>query len=348
MPRPNRGIYLTERQIKSGRVWVARWFEGGRKREQILGPGSRAQADQWIVALRKEREAAARGRHEPENYPIANALANYAREHAPNKAGAVTIGYNIAALEPFFGSLKAGQITPALCRQYAKERGVKPATIARELTTLAAALNHDRKEGRLTHVPAIPLPAQPPPKDRWLTPGEAALLVKAARHDPQARGHLPRFILIALYTAARTGAILDLRWNQVNLQTRRIDLNPPGRTQTEKGRPIIPIPRRLLTLLHYWRARSKPNGYVVNIAGQPIGSIKKSFKAAAARAGLKDVTPHTIRHTAATWMAQRGVDLFKIAGYLGQRVTTTTARYAHSSPDHLSEASDAMDRRIKP
>ena len=48
-------------------------------------------------------------------------------------------------------------------------------------------------------------------------------------------------------------------------------------------------------------------GYVLHINGTPIGDIKKGFGAACERAGIKDVTPHTLRHTAATWRMQSGV-----------------------------------------
>jgi len=348
MPRPNRGVYLVKkpRRLPSGvLVRVARWYEGGRKRERILGPGGESEAEERVVALRKELAAAAKGRREPEHYPISHALANYAREHAPGKASAATIGYNIAALLPFFGEMAVAQITPEACRKYAKERKVKPATIARELTTLGAALRHDVKEGRLTNAPFIHLPKQPAAKDRWLTKQEAAALLRAARRDPQSKGHLPRFILLALYTAARKGAILDLTWKQIDLERGRLDLNPEGRVETTKGRAKLPIPGRLLTLLRYWRPRAKKGAAVVAINGQPVASVKKSFKAACERAGIKNVTPHTLRHTSATWMAQAGVPMGLIGAYLGQSEAHTTARYIHHHPDHLKSAADALNRR---
>ncbi len=350
MPRPNRGVYLVEkpRRLPSGAlVWVARWFEGGRKRERILGPGGKPEAEERVVALRKELAAAAKGRREPEHYPIDHALANYAREHAPGKASAKTISYNIAALVPFFGKMTVAQITPEACRKYAKERKVKPATIARELTTLAAALRHDVKEQRLASAPFIKLPAQPPAKDRWLTKSEAAALVRAARRDPQSKGHLPRFILLALYTAARKAALLELTWKQIDIEQEKLDLNPEGRVETKKGRAKLPIPRRLLTLLRYWKKRARKDAPVIAISGDAVGSVKKSFRSACERAGLAKVTPHTLRHTSATWMAQSGVPMGMIGAYLGQKEAHTTARYIHHHPDHLKLAAEALNRRRK-
>lgn len=158
------------------------------------------------------------------------------------------------------------------------------------------------------------------------------------------RHYLPLFILLGLYSAARRDAILTLRWPQIDFARGLIDLNPAGRVQTKKGRAKIPAPRRLLTFLRLAKRRGGDLGPVLHIDGRMIGSVKKSFAAACKRAGLAGVSPHTLRHTSATWMAQSGVDLWKIAGYLGQTVAATTERYAHHHPDYMQEAKAALDR----
>jgi integrase len=151
------------------------------------------------------------------------------------------------------------------------------------------------------------------------------------------------FILIGLYTGARKGAILELRWLQVDLERGRIDFNPPGRKRTSKGRPVIPIPRGLLWFLKSARKRGGDMGYVVNRDGAPVGDIKRGFATACDKAGLDDVTPHTLRHTAGTWMAQAGVPMWEIAGYLGHSHERTSELYSHHHADHLSRAREALD-----
>ncbi|MCP4308666.1 MAG: site-specific integrase [bacterium] len=176
-----------------------------------------------------------------------------------------------------------------------------------------------------------------------MTRKEVAALLRAARQEPQARLHLPLFILTALYTGARREAILSLRWPQVDLERGRIDLNPPGRRRTSKGRPVIPIPRRLAIFLRLARLRGSEMGFVVNRDGLPVKNVRRGFATACRKASLHDVTPHTLRHTAGTWMAQRGVPLFDIAGYLGHSHARTSALYAHHSPEYLSRAVAAFD-----
>jgi integrase len=71
----------------------------------------------------------------------------------------------------------------------------------------------------------------------------------------------------------------------------------------------------------------------------------KAFARAVADAKLgPDVVPHTLRHTAATWLMQAGTDVWEAAGYLGMTVETLSARYGHHHPDHLSGARTAFDR----
>jgi integrase len=275
----------------------------------------------------------------------------------------------------FFGDLKVGDITAQVCRRYARERGKAQGTVRKELSTLRAAIQHDYAEGRLTAPVPIWTPGKPDAKDRWLTRQEFARLLHAAKLDPRARGHLPLFMLIAIYTAARKEAILSLRWPQVDLVRGLIDFNPSGRERTSKGRPIIPIPARLLPVLKRARKRGTDLGYVIHQNQQPIKDIKHGFASAACNAGLgtwrdrpyrrkkpapgclepktymervpeTDVTPHTLRHTAASWMAQAGVRFEEIARYLGHSDSRTTETiYAHHSPDYLQRAATALNGR---
>jgi integrase len=218
--------------------------------------------------------------------------------------------------------------------------------VRRELAALRAALNYAKAEGRLTNVPTVHLPAKPEGKDRWLRRQEAAALLNAARTGHESvRGYLPLFILLGLYTGARKEAILSLRWGQIDLDARRINFQATGTSRTKKGRAHIRIPARLLTFLRLARRRGSDLGYVVHRNGARVRSIKRAWGTACTATGLHDVTPHTLRHTCGTWLAQRGVPLDKIGGWLGHTDARTTQLYAHHHPDFMDEASDALDRR---
>jgi hypothetical protein len=63
------------------------------------------------------------------------------------------IGFAIDALSPFWGELPVSAIKGETCRAYVRHRAKAPATVARELRTLSAALNYCMKEGYLTMAP---------------------------------------------------------------------------------------------------------------------------------------------------------------------------------------------------
>jgi len=93
---------------------------------------------------------------------------------------------------------------------------------------------------------------------------------------------------------------------------------PIGRRATKKRQTPAPIPPRLLAHLRRWRDRKLIATCFVDFNGKPVASVKKGFKTAVGLTGLPGkVTPHTLRHTAATWLMQRGVPIWEAAGFLG-------------------------------
>ncbi|SRR5258707_3266570 len=81
---------------------------------------------------------------------------------------------------------------------------------------------------------------------------------------------------------------------------------------------------------------------VVEWNGEPVKRIKKSFAAACKIAGLEGVTPHTLRHTATTWLLQRDVPQEEVAGFIGLTRDMLERVYAHHSPDHQGRAVTAL------
>jgi integrase len=212
------------------------------------------------------------------------------------------------------------------------------------LGVLRAAINYAHKSGRITRPVAVELPERPEPRDRWLTRTEAAHLIRSAR-TAKARLYMPLFILLGLYTGRRKEAILSLRWPQVDLETGRIDFEVAGRRRTNKKRGVIQIPPRLLPHLRRARKRGTDLGYVLHINGERIKDVKRGFAAACDRAGLEGVSPHTLRHTAATWLMQSGTDPWQASGFLCMSMETLQRVYGHHHPDYQREAAENIGRR---
>ena len=244
----------------------------------------------------------------------------------------------------FFEGNSVAEVTPQTCGRYVDKRGRSIGTARRELGVLRAAINFGFRNGRLTRPVSVDLPERPEPRDRWLTRIEVARLLKAAR-TPQARLYLPLFILIAVYTGRRKEAILSLRWTQVNLQARTINFEVSGRRRTNKRRGIVPIARWLFPHLERAWRRGTEMGYVLHVDGKRIGDIKKGFAAACKRADLQGVTPHTLRHTCATWLMLNRTDLWQASGFLSMSMETLQRVYGHHHPDYQREAAEKIGRR---
>lgn len=279
---------------------------------------------------------------------IADVMAVYLREHAPTVARPEFLAFASAPILDWWGAKTLAVIRGQTCRDYTAWRGtqgVGSATIRNELATLRAAIRYYHREyGPLDAVPMLTLPDKAAPRDRWLTRAEAARLLSAARAHPR----LARFVLIGLYTGTRRDAILSLRWvpsvdaGYVDLDAGVIYRQGRGQRSTHKRRPPCPIPIGLRPHLERWRATDMANGWVdvCHYEGRPAGSIKKAWGTVRARAGLGlDVTPHTLRHTCATWLMHRGVPIAEAAGFLGMSVQTFESVYGHHHPDHMVRAS---------
>jgi integrase len=110
-----------------------------------------------------------------------------------------------------------------------------------------------------------------------------------------------------------------------------------GSRETNKRQPPVPLPPRLRAHLRRWFSNGLVHEYFVEWNGKPVQSVKTAFKTALRLAGIQGrVTPHTLRHTAATWLMQNGVDKWEAAGFLGMSVEMLDRVYGHHHPDHLA------------
>jgi integrase len=296
---------------------------------------------------------AGRGTPEPAPRPtIDQILSGYLDDRREHVRALDTLEVAAKSLRRHLGDLQPAHLTKERIRFYRRRRAVEgymvgppnarrkkpvqPGTIIRELVTLRAALKWalQAKWIPADAVPHIEVPPAPPPRDRWLQPEEAKRLLESAQAL-----HVRTFLALALYTAGRAGAILDLTWDRVDLRAGLIDLSS---TAGGKGRAVVPIGDKLLPYLREARdAATCP--HVIEHGGSAVASVKTGTRAAARRAGLDGVTPHVLRHTAATWMVQRGIPIEQVARVLGHKDPKVTWQtYAKHSPDYLRDAIAAL------
>nr|WP_321456264.1 tyrosine-type recombinase/integrase [uncultured Cohaesibacter sp.] len=84
--------------------------------------------------------------------------------------------------------------------------------------------------------------------------------------------------------------------------------------------------------------------HVITWGDKPVKSLKRSLATASAKAGLKRVTAHLLRHSAAVWMAEEGNSMSEIAQFLGHSDSRITEKvYAKYSPDYLRKTAKATE-----
>jgi integrase len=312
------------------------WYIYHQRRRLSTGCEDRAGAELVLARYRAELD-----RPQLAVISITSILDRYlANRQSERRPGAERLRWAHKPLHSFFGEKPPELISAADVRVYIRRReadGVKSGTVRTELQALQGALRWAHGEKLIGPPPPLPLPPKPPPRERWLTREEAARLVDAC-----ARPHIKLFVQLALQTAGRASALLGLTWDRVDLEQGRINLRDPTVARSKKGRAVIPITDALRpALVEAYEGRTTE--WVVEWAGGRVGSVKRAFREACARADLTGVTPHTLRHTAATWMAQAGVPMSQIAGYLGHSSTQMVEQvYIHHSPDHMREAAAAL------
>ena len=242
-------------------------------------------------------------------------------------------------LKRLMGNKIATAITEAECLSYTRQRvrdGVQLSTARTELQAFRAAARWAAKGGMIAAAPEVTMPPRPPARVRWLTREEAAKLQAECK-----AGHIKLFVTIALNTAARSGAILGLTWDRVDLDAKLIDFREPGRADTRKRRARVPINDTLHAALTAARAAAISD-YVIEWGGDQVQSVKHGIATAARKAGLSDVSPHVFRHTAVTWMLHAGVPIWEVAGYAHMSVEMVQDTYGHHHPDYLRAPARAL------
>jgi integrase len=309
------------------------WYRGGRRYRYTLGTADAREARRLAPSIYAELT-------KPKGGNVGDLWDAYVwdkRDHAV----VGTMHHTWKALVSRFDRLPGERVTIADCRAHVQERrgrGISDGTIHTELGHLRTVLRWAEKHGHIERAPHIERPRKPAPRDRHLTRDEARRLIDSAQFP-----HVRLFIILALGTGARSGALLDLRWDNVDLAAGLIDLRNPDLKRPHKGRAVVPINKTVRAALAEAEV-GKLTAFVIEWAGKPVRSVKRGLKRAAQVAHLAGVSPHVLRHSAAVHMAEAGIPMEDIAQFLGHSNSSITRRvYARFSSDYLRGAAASLE-----
>lgn len=149
--------------------------------------------------------------------------------------------------------------------------------------------------------------------------------------------HLMPIVLLALNTGLRRGELFGLTWSHTNLETKVITV-AAGNAKSGRTRHV-PMNTEARDLLTRWHRQSNGAGLVFpNVEGRRLDNIQTSWERLAAAAKLTGFRFHDLRHSFASKLVMRGVDLNTVRELLGHADIKMTLRYAHLAPDKLAEA----------
>jgi integrase len=290
----------------------------------------------------------------------------YLKEHTEKKLKAGTADTYRWTLEkyvlPKLGKRKALEIAEGDISRLHSDMSETPFQANRVLAVLGSLFSWGRRRKLLPesfhptqHVEKYPEHS----RERYLTREElerlgAALRVgettgfpRKARTDRRApkeelRDVIPQYaaaaIRLLLFTGARSGEILSLRWDYVDFERQALFL-PDSKT----GRKIITLNAPAMTVLaDLPRVEGNPFVIVGTKEKQHLADLKKPWAAVLEHAGLAGVRIHDLRHTFASFGAAASMGLPVIGKLLGHTQAATTARYAHLADDPLRRASDSI------
>jgi len=344
---------------KSDHRWIARWPLGvvdGRRRAKRVKCRTERQADAELEQLRRTYGIG--------GSPVAGTLDEYLadwlatpRDIAPSTLRSYRDHVN-HHISPLLGGIPVAQLRPSDIERLIRDRlrakqqrgkldgrTLSPATVAKIVTTLRIALNRAVRRGDLpVNVAAlVDLPRaihEPVPA---MSDDQADRILDAVQ------GHwLEPIVRLLFGSALRLGEAVALNQGDVSLDRAFIRLRKSKTTIR-----AVPISPDAIAGIEQAIARAPRRGsheplFFGSRTGERLtgASVSHAFPKLLVDAGLVRVTPHGVRHGAATIMVAKGVHMRIIAEQLGHRNPALTARiYAHVIPEVQRGAVDALPRR---
>lgn len=368
MPRAAKGPRLyaqPERRDETGRiieraVWVIRdgpiKLSTGISVEDDRGPPGAA--ERALGDYIASKHAAPRQGSRPiDAIAVADVISIYVADKGQAQARPLEVAGRAKALLSYWGDKLLGQVTGSTCAEFIAEGGTR-----RQLEDLRAAIGYHLEQGLHREIVGVALPPKGEPRDRWLTRSEAARLIWAAwryrevqKGHPtgrRSRRHVARFILVAVYTGTRAGAVCGAALEPtegagwINLDSGVFYRRPQGERETKKRKTPVRLPPRLLAHLRRWKDKGICRRFAVEWNGEPVRDVDKAFRNAVRDAGLtSDVTPHTLKHTAITWAMHNRMSKEDAPSFFGTTIEVIERVYWHHSPDFQAEAAATMGKR---
>lgn len=255
-------------------------------------------------------------------------------------------------ISDILGNIKLSEITPYTIHSLQlslQKHKLSPQSIAHCLSLIRRVFKHAERLGVYNgHLTAFAMPKFDNNRLRFLTKNEARRLISCLRELSEQWSEIAYF---ALMTGLRAGEIFQLA-NQNFDERNRLIRFYDGKTTTYRCIPLNVVATKIL------RRQIQKNhgiGYIFrNSRGEKWTQVSKVFFEAVEKCRLnaavtdprEKIVFHSLRHTFASWIVQKGIPLQVVSNLLGHKSIKTTMRYAHLAPEQ-GRAAVAILARIK-
>ena len=329
------GVYL------KGNTYYIDYYADGKRKRECIGPDKRLAE----TVLKKRKVEIAEGRYldikKNEKIKFEDFAQEFLTLHSkPNKKSWKSDFYNLKNIAPFFKGKNLYEITIQDIEKFkvARSRGVKPATVNRDLATLKTMFNKAVEWGKIEENPAkkVKFLREPGGRLRYLEKEEIRQLLS---NSPE---RIRPILILAIFTGMRRGEIMGLKWHDIDIQRGIIYLLD---TKNGTKREVFMNDLVKKTLI---RAPKHPDSPYIfcNKYGKPYHDIRKSFWTALKKSGILNFRFHDLRHTFASQLVMSGADINTVRELLGHKDIRMTLKYSHLSQDYKRQAVDTLGRQM--
>lgn len=273
-------------------------------------------------------------------------IERFFREHAPTKEHGTQRSYKSIRphLDSFFGGKRLSEIDSDLVSQYVAHRraeGCRPATRNRELALLSKAFNLARVWKMTKENPCQLVKKEKEDNEigQLLTSQQETLLLEKCKG--YCGDQLSDMVLIALNTGVRSGEVLKLRWDRIDLNSKAFE---SYNEKTNAWRTCAINSTLYDILLRRSKVRSI-SGYVFTTSTGTAferRNVYRFFKQACRDAGIPSFRFHDLRHSVGRRLTAAGKDIYTVAAMLDHSQLSTAKRYARHSVESLRGAAESL------
>ena len=338
--KKHRGVY--ESPKGSDVYWVVYFDENGHRHREKVGPKSLA-----LKVYQKRKNEIQERRFFPErirrrDWLLADVIDDYLKRNENRLRWFDHYERYGTAWKGAFKGRTLAQILPGDVDRYVAKRRkhVQPATVNRELAFLRRVFNVAIEDGKADTNPVRSkmFAKENNQRVRFLTEDEEAHLRTAMRDDAWP------FVVVALHTGLRRSEQFNLRWEYVDFSNGILTVPRSKHGATRR----VPMNDTVRNLLRSRPSRLKSPYVFPSTSGEtPCDAnnfVRRVFVPALGKAKIDGFRWHDLRHTFASRLVMKGVDLRTVQELLGHKTLTMTLRYSHLSPAHQLDAVQRLNR----